>query len=94
MSERLSDDVARLIARARLRLGWSYRQAAGACGTTCGYVHMLEHGQRCPSVVMAEALITGLELNADDAESLRRVSLRGVGRDFDLSRLRLESPRK
>jgi ribosome-binding protein aMBF1 (putative translation factor) len=93
MSERMPNDVAQLIARARLRLGWSYRRAAQACGTSCGYVHMLEHGVRCPSVVMAESLISGLKLSADDAESLRRVSLSGVGRDFDLSRFRIERNR-
>jgi ribosome-binding protein aMBF1 (putative translation factor) len=88
MSEELPEDIARLISRARLRHGWSYRQAAGACGTVCGYVHMLEHGRRCPSVVMAEALISGLKLIPSEAEQLRAVSLRGVGRDFDLNRFR------
>lgn len=90
MSEKLPEDIARLISRARLRRGWSYRRAAKACGTVCGYVHMLEHGQRCPSVVMAEALISGLKLNPSEAELLRAVSLRGVGRDFDLNRSQRE----
>jgi transcriptional regulator with XRE-family HTH domain len=82
MSEKLPDHVARLISRARLRLGWTYREAAEACNTTCGYIHMLERAQRCPSVIMAQFLISGLKLNQDEADSLREVSLSGVGRDF------------
>jgi hypothetical protein len=43
-----------------------------------------------PSVVTAEALISGLKLDAFEAEQLRAVALSGVGRDFDASRYELE----
>lgn len=43
---------------------------------------MLERGLRCPSVVMAEALIDGLRLDPDEAKRLRNAALSGVGRDF------------
>jgi hypothetical protein len=46
----------------------------------------LEHGRRVPSIVTAEALISGLKLNAFEAEQLRAVALVGVGRDCDPSR--------
>jgi len=36
-----------------------------------------------PSIVAAEALISGLKLDAFEAEQLRAVALSGVGRDFD-----------
>jgi hypothetical protein len=50
----------------------------------------LEHGRRVPSVVIAEALISGLKLNGFEAEQLRAVALSGVGRDFDPSRYERE----
>jgi hypothetical protein len=39
-----------------------------------------------PSIVVAEALISGLKLDPFEAEQLRAVALCGVGRDFDPSR--------
>jgi hypothetical protein len=43
----------------------------------------MEHGRRVPSIVTAQALISGLKLNGFEAEQLRAVALSGVGRDFD-----------
>jgi hypothetical protein len=48
-----------------------------------GYLCYLEQGRRVPSVIVAEALIDGLRLDRSEAEQLRSVALRGVGRDFD-----------
>jgi hypothetical protein len=50
----------------------------------------LEHGRRVPSIVVAEGLISGLKLDAFEAEQLRAVALIGVGRDFDPSRYERE----
>ncbi len=50
----------------------------------------LEHGRRVPSVVTAEALISGLKLDLFEAEQLRAVALIGVGRDFEVSRYERE----
>lgn len=46
----------------------------------------LKQGRRVPSIVVAEALISGLKLDPFEAEQLRAVALCGVGRDFDPSR--------
>ena len=54
-------------------------------GINFGYLCHLEHGQRVPSVVVVEALVDGLKLDAAEADALRAVGLAGVGRDFDLS---------
>ena len=40
----------------------------------------LEHDRRVPSIVTAEALISGLKLDAFEAEQSRAVALSGVGR--------------
>ena len=81
-SRRLPNDVALIILEARLRQGFSCRRAARRCGTSAGYMSMLERGLRCPSVVIAEALIDGLRLSSEQARRLREVALSGVGRDF------------
>lgn len=77
----LPEPVASMLARARRRHHWSYRQAAEKVGATAGYLCHLEHGQRSPSTVMAEVLIVGLKLKPADAARLRAVALPGVGRD-------------
>ena len=79
----LDQEVAESLRKARLRLGLSFRKAAQATGVDSGYLCHLEHGHRVPSVVTAEALISGLKLDAFEAEQLRAVALSGVGRDFD-----------
>ena len=82
----LDPDVAASLREARLRRGLSFREAAQATGVDAGYMCHLEHGRRVPSVVTAEALISGLKLDPFEAEQLRAVALSGVGRDFDPSR--------
>ena len=52
-------------------------------GVDAGYMCHMEHGRRVPSIVTAQALISGLKLNGFEAEQLRAVALSGVGRDFD-----------
>jgi transcriptional regulator with XRE-family HTH domain len=82
--------VASSLRKARLGRGWSFRTAARFTGVDAGYICHLEHGRRVPSVVIAEALISGLKLNGFEAEQLRAVALSGVGRDFDPSRYERE----
>jgi len=81
----LDPEVASSLREARLRHGWSFRTAARFTGVDAGYMCHLEHGRRVPSIVTAEALISGLKLDAFEAEQLRAVALFGVGRDFDPS---------
>jgi hypothetical protein len=82
----LDPEVASSLREARLRHGWSFRTAARFTGVDAGYMCHLEHGRRVSSVVTAEALISGLKVDAFEAEQLRAVALSGVGRDFDPSR--------
>ncbi|MGD0287881.1 MAG: helix-turn-helix transcriptional regulator [Acidimicrobiales bacterium] len=86
----LDPEVASSLRKARLGRGWSFRTAARFTGVDAGYMCHLEHGRRVPSVVIAEALISGLKLNGFEAEQLRAVALSGVGRDFDPSRYERE----
>ena len=82
----LDPEVASSLRKARLGRGWSFRTAARFTGVDAGYMCHLEHGRRVPSIVVAEGLISGLKLNAFEAEQLRAVALSGVGRDFDATR--------
>ncbi len=82
----LDPAIAASLRTARLRCGWSFRTAARFTGVDAGYMCHLEHGRRVPSIVVAEALISGLKLDLPDAERLRAVALVGVGRDFDPGR--------
>ena len=73
--------VAAALAAARRRRGWSYRRAAERTGLGPGYLHALEHAQRCPSTAVAEVLVAGLGLDAAEAAALRAATVAGVGRD-------------
>jgi transcriptional regulator with XRE-family HTH domain len=74
--------VASVLHQARWRHGWSVRVAGERLGLSFSYISMLENAQRVPSVVVAEWLIAGYHLAPTEAELLRSVSLRGVGKDF------------
>jgi ribosome-binding protein aMBF1 (putative translation factor) len=76
----LDPDVAAMLARARAELGWTYTKAAWWTGISRRMLSMLEAGQRVPSQVLAEDLITGYRLGAADAALLRAVALPDVGR--------------
>jgi transcriptional regulator with XRE-family HTH domain len=60
--------------------------AGNRTGVSFGYLCLLEHGKRVPSVVVAEALVETYGLTASEAALLRSVALEGVGRSFDPSR--------
>jgi hypothetical protein len=48
-----------------------------------GYLCLLEHGKRVPSVAVAEALVETYGLTSSEAALLRSAALEGVGRSFD-----------
>jgi transcriptional regulator with XRE-family HTH domain len=73
--------VAAILAQARAERGWSCAAAAARLGISRRMLGMLEHGQRVPSVVLAEALIAGYDLDVDQAHMLRSTALPNVGRD-------------
>jgi ribosome-binding protein aMBF1 (putative translation factor) len=75
----LGPEAAAMLAAARKRRGWSFRQAAASVGIAHGMIAMLEAGTRAPSRVTAEALITAYGLGEADAALLRREAVHGVG---------------
>jgi transcriptional regulator with XRE-family HTH domain len=85
----LDPDVAAILARARAERGWSLSASGRRTGISRRMLGMLEHGQRVPSVGLAEALIEGYRLGLADTAMLRAVALPNVGRD---SPLRERSP--
>lgn len=82
----LDPAVAQVLRSGRLRRGWSFRTAGRETGVAFGYLCLLEHGKRVPSVAVAEALVKTYGLTASEAALLRSVALEGVGRSFDPSR--------
>jgi ribosome-binding protein aMBF1 (putative translation factor) len=81
----LDPDVVAMLAGARADLGWSYTEAAWRTGVSRRMLAMLEAGQRVPSVVLAEDLITGYRLDDGAAALLRAAALPNVGRDSPYS---------
>lgn len=80
----LAPDVADMLARVRAELGWSLSEAARRTGISRRMLGMLEVGQRVPSTVLAEDLISGYKLGYADADLLRFAALPNVGRDSPL----------
>jgi transcriptional regulator with XRE-family HTH domain len=66
---------------ARIRARWSLRQLARRAGTTAGYLSLLEHGHRAPSVVTIDMLTTALALTPHERNVFNRAGLAGVGHD-------------
>lgn len=77
---RLPPEVATMLRRARMRRGWSFRRAAGRAGIAFGYLHMLEAGKRCPSVLVAYSLARALELDDEDRATLMAHAVNDAGR--------------
>lgn len=71
------------ITAARNKAGLGLREAARAAGIPPGYWCLLEHGERSPSVSVAEAVIRAVRADAVAAEAIRDAAVIGVGRDFD-----------
>jgi hypothetical protein len=78
----LDPEVAEVLRAGRLSCGWSFRTAGKQLDIAHGYLCSLEHGQRVPSVVVAELLMEGYGLGDRDASLVRSIALVGVGRDW------------
>ena len=73
--------VADLLAARQSALGWTQADVSAACGISrLAWWHLAVAADRRPSCAMAEALIAGLDLGADDAARLRAVAVPNVGR--------------
>jgi transcriptional regulator with XRE-family HTH domain len=68
----VSRHVAVVLRDARIRRGWSVRQAAAAASLSAGYLSRLERGLRCPRRPTAVALIRAYGLTPDLANELLR----------------------
>jgi transcriptional regulator with XRE-family HTH domain len=77
---RLPADVAAALGAHRLARGLGQREAARRAGISQGYIWLLEHGERCPSVEVAAALADALELGPELAGRLLDVARRDAGR--------------
>jgi transcriptional regulator with XRE-family HTH domain len=78
----LPPEVAAMLAAERIRRGWSYRRAAREAGTSAGYLHMLEHSQRAPSVTMAYNLAEAYRLDETQLGELLEYATDSAGRDW------------
>jgi hypothetical protein len=75
----LTPEVAAVLRRARLRLGWSQRVAAYWCGISAIYYQELETCRRRPSDRTAEKIIDGLGLRGRAVKMLRDAAVPGWG---------------
>ena len=66
----LPPGVGDLLRDARLRRGWSLRQAANYIGVSPGHLCNLEHGRRAPRVWLVERLVHQLRLSSAEAGAL------------------------
>ena len=67
-------------AMAESTAGWSYRQAERKTGVSAGHLCRLEHGQRVPSVAVAELLIDQFHLCGPIVDQLLEVAVSDAGR--------------
>lgn len=70
-----------MLAERRRALRWTVREAARRVGTSCGYLSMLEHAQRAPSLSLASDLDAVYDLPQEDAQALLDAAIPGAGRD-------------
>ena len=78
----LSRETAAMLAAARRRSGWSFRQAAARVRVAHGMIAMLEAGTRAPSRVVADRLVSAYQLDKTEAALLRSESVTGAGYDY------------
>lgn len=80
----LPADIVWALQDARHHRGWTQREAAAAVGISLGTVRHLEHGDRLPSVDVAEDLVATLDLPPDVVHHLRAVARPYAGRSSPL----------
>jgi transcriptional regulator with XRE-family HTH domain len=81
-AHRTSDpDAMEALQSARLRHGWTISQAAQQTGVSRPHLSLLERGLRRPSESVAEDLIAGYRLTGWEADAVRAIALKFVGRD-------------
>jgi len=71
-----------MLAGRRWELHLSVRQMARRAGCAHGFISMLEHGQRAPSVSLATDLATAYELGPAGRRALLAAAVPGAGRDW------------
>ena len=79
---RLPADLAAALRTARHARGLGLREAARTAGVSGGYMHMIEHGDRCPSRAVAEDLIVALDLDRALANGLLDFARPNAGRSW------------
>lgn len=75
-----------MLAAARMRHGWSRREAARILGLSSSYLFDLECGRRCPSVTIARQMAEGLGLDAVARAVLFASAVADAGRDHPAKR--------
>lgn len=76
----LPPDVAEVLRLARACHGWTKSEASRRTGVSRRMLTLLERGERYPSMVLAEDLITGYGPSHQLATRLREIALPSVGR--------------
>lgn len=71
-----------LLVAGRRRTGRNQTAAARAAGVSRSYLSRLERGQRCPSIVVADALARSLHLTDAERSAVCAAGVEGVGRDW------------
>jgi transcriptional regulator with XRE-family HTH domain len=78
----LPEELSTALREARRARGLGLRQAAVRIGIGPGYLSLLEHAERCPSVAVARAIVRALGLEGDLADELLAVAQPNAGRSF------------
>jgi transcriptional regulator with XRE-family HTH domain len=94
VSGQLPPELAEVLHAARVRRGWSYREAARRVGIGVGYMHALDHGHRRPSYSIALALADALALDPHTADDLIEQAVIDAGRDHPVRGMRNTTRRR
>jgi transcriptional regulator with XRE-family HTH domain len=77
----ITPELAAVLADARLRRGWSLREAARNVGVAAGTIAHLEHARRAPSVVVARNIARAYQLSPSEADMLFAQAIENAGKD-------------
>jgi transcriptional regulator with XRE-family HTH domain len=76
----LSREVAYTLAMARVRRGWTLKQAGERIGCSISSVHAYENGVRVPSVALAGDIARAYSLSQEDTIALMAEAVSNAGR--------------